>query len=159
MTDGEKTKLLINQRKEVLLFKSPTTFLNHINRKEGLYDKKNTLKWSKELKKPVRSDITINIDLLQNAELNFEDRKSFSDLINAWSFIDDYAYQTEDKKILRICQSKQIKNLFDLSCNLYLWTRIEKNIQKNIKVLDREKVIELLGKLYDLFLEKVIVVK
>lgn len=158
-TDEGKTKMLLDVDNNLLLFKSPTELLSYISKKKGLFDTKHTLKWHAELNVPVRSNSTTNIDLLQNAILKFEDKVLFEELMNAWDIVDDLAHQTDDKKLLRICQSKQIANLFDLSCNLYLWKRDEKNVQKNMKVLDKEKVIELLGKLYELFLEKVTIIK
>lgn len=158
-TDEGKTKMLLDVDNNLLLFKSPTELLSYISKKKGLFDTKHTLKWHAELNVPVRSNSATNIDLLQNAILKFEDKVLFEELMNAWDIVDDLAHQTDDKKLLRICQSKQIANLFDLSCNLYLWKRDEKNVQKNMKVLDKEKVIELLGKLYELFLEKVTIIK
>ncbi|OSZ78967.1 hypothetical protein CAP35_12175 [Chitinophagaceae bacterium IBVUCB1] len=158
-TDEDKNKMLLDSDDNLLLFKSPSAVLSYLGKKKSLFDDKNIRKWHKDFKKPGRADIIIDIDLLQNAILEFENRAIFEELINAWSIVDDYAYQTENKKMLKICQSKQIKNLFDLNCNMYLWTSIEKNVQKNMKILDEEKVVELLEKLYELFIEKVVITK
>ncbi len=157
-TDEGKTKMLIDVDNN-LLFKSPTELLAYISKKKGLFDTKHTLKWYAELSAPARSNSAINIDLLQNAILKFEDKASFEELMNSWDIVDDLAYQTDDKKLFRLCQSKQTKHFFYLNYNKYLSTKVEKNIQKDLKALDRDKVIEQLNKLYALFLEKLVVVK
>lgn len=158
-TDEGKTKMLLDVDNNLLLFKSPTELLSYISKKKGLFDTKHTLKWHAKLNVPVRSNSVINIDLLQNAILKFEDKVSFEELMNAWDIVDDLAYQTDDKKLLRLCQSKQTKHFFYLNYNKYLSTKVEKNIQKDLKALDREKVIEQLNKLSALFLEKLVVAK
>lgn len=158
-TDEGKTKMLLDETNNLLLFKSPTELLAYVSKKKGLFDTKHTLKWYAELSVPARSNNVINIDLLQNATLKFESKASFEELMNAWDIVDDLAYQTDDKKLFRLCQSKQTKHFFYLNYNKYLSTKVEKNIQKDLRVMDREKVIAQLNKQYALFLEKLVIVK
>lgn len=154
-SDEDETKVVVSNEAQLLLFKTPSSLLTYIKSASNVFDKKYTLSWLKKLSKPTRSHTTINIDLLENAKLDIDDKDSFTALIDAFSIVDDYAHCANNKKLLKICMSKQLVNLFDLHCNMYLWQPIEKNIQKNLRLLDKEKVINSLNQLYSTFKDSI----
>lgn len=157
-TFNHDTNVLINENRFLLLFTNIKSLIEYIIKSDTVFDKESTLNWVKKLKPPIRSYTTFNIDLLKSKKLSISTQNNFNAIINALDIPDDYAHCTNDKKMLKTVLAPQLRNLFDYNCNMYLWARDERKIAANKRMLRPEKVIQLLNKLYNQFLEKTLIV-
>jgi len=153
---NEDDMILLDNKKKILLSKDPTKLFEFLKiNADNLFDSTNFSEWVKEIqnltknqKNQFPSYCIFNFDLLIKSFFLNEPidyfripRKSLKEFVDYINLIGDYAYQTDDKQILRLRKEKNIKFLWDIYYNKYMWTKYLALPPKKIKQIDFDEAI------------------
>ncbi|MBO9205280.1 MULTISPECIES: hypothetical protein [Niastella] len=125
LEDEEKDKLLINSKKQLVLFSDVASLLKAIKNGDYYFDKNNIQKWEAAFSSSDGPYAAIDFDILGKPAIDFTDPATLISIHLTIGILSDFAIQVDDKLLLARLYQSIIEEFKDSVMDYAIWKTTE----------------------------------